>query len=638
MDHEEKSNPPINPLADSKPHLLPAHHRRLTHQIDELPVPPADRTAVLGLAAFISLAFFYFGFFLQGSSLIWPRTTISNVCPQQPPYSSDLEPIQLPSPSNLSLALSGAVQIDTSVYDGWPTVAEDPMRWNQVFAPFRDYLELAFPLVHAQGSGIRKELVNENGLLFTWQGRNKSLKPVLFMAHQDVVPVDVTTLDQWVHPPFSGFIDEELGLVWGRGASDTKSSLVSILASLEALLAFGFENERTLIASFGFDEESAGTEGGGKLAQHLEHIYGEDGIAMIVDEGGTVVRANDPENGGLGIPVAAPAVGEKGYLDARITVRTPGGHSSMPRPHTSIGYLAKLITAIETNPYRPILRLDGNPALNFLQCVRDAPYIDKKLSKALRELEKTKHSLEMAGKTFLRALLPRRWSREAELEKVKEKVLKLLDQDQQVPFLTTQAVDLISGGVKVNALPEEATAVINHRIEPGSSVQAVRDHIFHTVLALAEANRLSIDGWSNSSLQFTPSSGFQQKMNGEIVLSDAFDSALEPAPNTPLGDAKPWKLLSSIIRKTWRVKSAGGTEEGILVAPDLMGGNTDCKSYYRLSKHVFRFSPSSLEENRGPSGGSGIHTVNENEQIDTLVKGVEFYTELMRAVSSQELE
>jgi Gly-Xaa carboxypeptidase len=31
-------------------------------------------------------------------------------------------------------------------------------------------------------------------------------------------------------------------------------------------------------------------------------------------------------------------------------------------------------------------------------------------------------------------------------------------------FGTTQAIDLINGGVKANALPEEATAVVNHRI------------------------------------------------------------------------------------------------------------------------------------------------------------------------------
>jgi Gly-Xaa carboxypeptidase len=29
---------------------------------------------------------------------------------------------------------------------------------------------------------------------------------------------------------------------------------------------------------------------------------------------------------------------------------------------------------------------------------------------------------------------------------------------------TTQAIDVITGGIKSNALPEEATAIVNHRI------------------------------------------------------------------------------------------------------------------------------------------------------------------------------
>lgn len=35
---------------------------------------------------------------------------------------------------------------------------------------------------------------------------------------------------------------------------------------------------------------------------------------------------------------------------------------------------------------------------------------------------------------------------------------------------TTQAIDLIQGGVKVNALPEQAWAVVNHRISTQRSV------------------------------------------------------------------------------------------------------------------------------------------------------------------------
>jgi Gly-Xaa carboxypeptidase len=38
-----------------------------------------------------------------------------------------------------------------------------------------------------------------------------------------------------------------------------------------------------------------------------------------------------------------------------ITVETAGGHSSVPKDHTAIGYLAQIISAIEAEPYSPDL-------------------------------------------------------------------------------------------------------------------------------------------------------------------------------------------------------------------------------------------------------------------------------------------
>jgi Gly-Xaa carboxypeptidase len=36
----------------------------------------------------------------------------------------------------------------------------------------------------------------------------------------------------------------------------------------------------------------------------------------------------------MGIAIARPAVGEKGYMDVSIELKTPGGHSSLPPEHT----------------------------------------------------------------------------------------------------------------------------------------------------------------------------------------------------------------------------------------------------------------------------------------------------------------
>lgn len=58
-------------------------------------------------------------------------------------------------------------------------VGEDP-RW-EVFNKVPQYLETTFPKVHAT---VKRETVNTHGLIFTWEGSDPSLKPVLLMGHQ----------------------------------------------------------------------------------------------------------------------------------------------------------------------------------------------------------------------------------------------------------------------------------------------------------------------------------------------------------------------------------------------------------------------------------------------------------------------
>src|SRR5579863_9678032 len=41
--------------------------------------------------------------------------------------------------------------------------------------------------------------------------------------------------------------------------------------------------------------------------------------------------------------IAIPAIAEKGYMDVRVSVSTPGGHSSVPPPHTVSHYVFWLV-------------------------------------------------------------------------------------------------------------------------------------------------------------------------------------------------------------------------------------------------------------------------------------------------------
>ena len=57
-------------------------------------------------------------------------------------------------------------------------------------------------------------------------------------------------------------------------------------SSIETLIHNGFEPARTIVLSFGFDEEVSGAQGASALSEYLLSEYGEDGIAMLIDEGG----------------------------------------------------------------------------------------------------------------------------------------------------------------------------------------------------------------------------------------------------------------------------------------------------------------------------------------------------------------
>ncbi|KAK0194169.1 hypothetical protein F5146DRAFT_423415 [Armillaria mellea] len=81
--------------------------------------------------------------------------------------------------------LGGAIQIPGETFDDMGPIGEDS-RW-EIHHEFHEYLASAFPLVHAT---FVLEKVNTYGLLYTWKGSDTSLKPLLLLAHQDVVPVD----------------------------------------------------------------------------------------------------------------------------------------------------------------------------------------------------------------------------------------------------------------------------------------------------------------------------------------------------------------------------------------------------------------------------------------------------------------
>ena len=622
-----------------------AHHRRLYIRWLQYAVcvgmicVVAACTAVYALEALVHSTFHALG-------------SASDVCPQEPEYDLDAAlgglTIKPQSVQSTVERLSRAVQIDTTVGDARAAPEENPEYWRRIFAPFRAFLEREFPLVHRR---LTREIVHEHGLLFTWHGADRTRKPLLLMAHQDVVPVANETLGSWRAPPFSGEIDLEHQTVWGRGSFDCKSVLISTLTAVERLLESGFRPSRTVILSFGYDEESNGVQGARTLGEFLYERLGPDSIALILDEGFNNVPTDGP--GSIGMPLATPCVQEKGATNIELTLKMPGGHSSMPPPHTSIGIMSEIITALESRPFVPLIT-NNDPTIKRLQCTRDAPGIHPALRKALYELEWAEKSMSGHFDAQISRALPY-WVRvfddalfalplkEWRLARARANVLRALSPLDRTFFQTTQAVDLIHGGVKINALPEQVVAAVNHRILPTDTAEVVRAH--YRAIVAPIARRYGLD-----------TTLFGEHMPGDAtrgtLTAEHVGTVLEELPRTPISgpDAEPWRLVSSVIRRTIHTdeprimlpeqeRPTGTYRSPVTVAPGTMIANTDTHWYSRLSRHIFRYISGSVHADLTGLGPlTGIHTVNEHYSIDALAKAVEFYTNIIIAVDNENLE
>ena len=203
---------------------------------------------------------------------------------------------------------------------------------REKFLAFHRELEELFPLVHKH---LEKTEIDGN-LLFFWKGKS-SEKPLVLMSHQDVVPAEGT----WERPPFSGEIAD--GKVWGRGASDTKCSVMAFLQAVEELLEAGYVPENDVYLSSSCTEEWAG-DGCPKLVAELKRR----GVRpyIVCDEGGGII--SEPM-GGIHGNFAMIGVFEKGKADVRFTARSDGGHASTPKPHSPIANLAAFVHDVETH-------------------------------------------------------------------------------------------------------------------------------------------------------------------------------------------------------------------------------------------------------------------------------------------------
>ena len=299
------------------------------------------------------------------------------------------------------------------------TVSVPGENQREKFLAFHRELESLFPRVHAQ---LEKTEIDGN-LLFFWKGKSDS-RPLVLMSHQDVVPAE----GPWDRPPFSGEIAD--GKVWGRGASDTKCSVMAFFQAVEELLESGYGPENDVWLSSSCTEEWAG-DGCPKLVAELKRR----GVRpyIVCDEGGGIIA--EPM-GGIHGNFAMIGVFEKGKADVRFTARSDGGHASTPKAHSPIANLAAFVHDVETHRiFRR--RLPKEVAAMFSTL---APYASFPMKWIFGNL------------WLFRPVLLR--------------VLPLISAQAGAMIRTTIAFTMQSGSAACNVMPQEATVSANMRFIP----------------------------------------------------------------------------------------------------------------------------------------------------------------------------
>ncbi|RXW23985.1 hypothetical protein EST38_g1856 [Candolleomyces aberdarensis] len=302
---------------------------------------------------------------------------------------------------------------------------------------------------------------------------------------------------------------------------------------------------------------------------------------MIVDEGAGFYNLT-------GAMLAIPGVTEKGLYNVRIEVSGPGGHSSMPQKHTTIGLLSEILETLENEP--DSLSITANhPVSAIAQCL--IPNV-----KTARDAV----AWWFRDVPIVRSLVP-----------------------------TTKAIDMIHGGVKFNALPENTWAVVNHRVSVTSSLAAVQEWYKNVLSTIADKHEITFDAFG------------ERVANGNSAYFLKVDNAtlrgVEPAPFSPSGPKDlPFQLLSGTIKATYNAHRHLGDVNEITVSPGMMTGNTDTRHYWDLSKHIFRYNHHYGGKKPDPSA-NGIHTVNEFIEADVLLESIRFFVTLILNADENEL-
>ena len=279
----------------------------------------------------------------------------------------------------------------------------------------------------------------DSSVVVRMQGTSKTLKPILLIAHLDVVEA---LRSDWSLDPYK--LTEQDGFFYGRGTSDIKDGAATLAAALLRMKRNHLVPQRTLILAL-----TAGEEGGGGyngmdwlLKNHRDLI--DAAFSLNVDAGDPVIK--DGKRLLRGVQTS-----EKLYQSFALEVTNKGGHSSLPTPDNAIAQLADAIGRVSRFHF-PVRLTETTRA--FFERLADIQ--TGQAASDMRAISRDPRDSASAAHLSMSPIF-------------------------NAQLRTTCVPTMIEGGHAPNALPQRARAVVNCRIMPGETSAQIRAELVRVV-------------------------------------------------------------------------------------------------------------------------------------------------------------
>jgi acetylornithine deacetylase/succinyl-diaminopimelate desuccinylase-like protein len=395
---------------------------------------------------------------------------------------------------------------------------------------------------------IPEDKPKEGGLVAVFPGTDPTAKAILLLAHVDVVEAK---REDWTRDPFT--LIEEDGYFYARGTLDDKAQAAIWVDLFVRLKAEGYQPQRTLKLALTCGEETSGAYNGAEdlATNHRQLIDAE--FAINEGAGGRLDEAGRPQ-------VHTIQAGEKLPQNYSLEVTNPGGHSSRPVKENAINRLAAALVKVGDYEF-PIVT--NETTVGFFKAL--GPILGGEVGAALSAFASDPSNTALAQQ------------------------IAAADPSMNAILHTTCIATMLDAGHATNALPQRATANVNCRIFPGTSVESVRQSL---EAAVADPQV-------------------------KVTTLETRSAASDPPPLTPaiLGPAR--QVSEELF-------------PGVPFVPMLQAGGTDGAFLTPAGIPTYGISGIFIDADL-----NGIHGLNERLRVKSLLDGREYLYRLVKIFAAQ---